>query len=53
MDDEAHFKKYMEHHALREDRIFYPEVERVTTPEEKLGLARLLTFSLEDTASQS
>ncbi len=47
LDDEAHFKKYIEHHTLREDRIFYPEVDRVTTPQEKIALARLLTFSLD------
>jgi len=46
LDDEAYFKKFMEHHTLRENRIFYPELERVTTPQEKAGLIRLLTFSL-------
>ena len=47
LDDEAHYKKFMEHHTLREDRIFYPEIERVVTPSEKAGLLRLLTFSLD------
>jgi iron-sulfur cluster repair protein YtfE (RIC family) len=48
LDDEAHFKKFVEHHALRENRILYPELERVITPKEKAGLIRLLTFSLSD-----
>jgi len=48
LDDEAHFKKFLEHHTLREDRILYPELERVTTSSEKTGLMRLLTFSLRD-----
>jgi iron-sulfur cluster repair protein YtfE (RIC family) len=47
-DDEAHFKKYMEHHSVREDRIFYPEVDRVVEEKEKEQLMRLLTFSLEE-----
>jgi len=46
LDDEAHFKKFIEHHTLREKNIFYPELERVTTPGEKAGLIRLLTFTL-------
>jgi hemerythrin-like domain-containing protein len=45
LDDEAHYKKFMEHHSLREDRIFYPELERVTNESEKSALCRLLTFS--------
>lgn len=48
LDDEAHFKKFVEHHTLRENRILYPELDRVTTPSEKAGLVRLLTFSLRD-----
>lgn len=48
LDDEAHFKKFIEHHTLRENRILYPELERVVTPKEKTGLIRLLTFSLDD-----
>jgi len=48
LDDEAHFKKFIEHHTLRENRILYPELERVVTPKEKAGLIRLLTFSLGD-----
>jgi iron-sulfur cluster repair protein YtfE (RIC family) len=46
LDDEAHFKKFMEHHSLREDRILYPELERVTSESEKFSLCRLLTFSV-------
>ena len=46
-DDEASFKKCVEHHALREDRIFYPEIERLVTEEEKKHLLRLMTFNLE------
>ena len=46
LDDEAHYKKFLEHHTLREDRILYPEVERVLTDSEKKGLLRLLTFTL-------
>jgi len=48
LDDEAYFKKYMEHHTLRENRIFYPEIERVITEKEKTHILRLLTFSLEE-----
>ncbi len=47
-DDEAQFKRYMEHHSVREDRIFYPEVERVVDEKEKEQLVRLLTFTMED-----
>lgn len=47
LDDEAHFKIFMEHHSLREDRVFYPELERVTSEAEKLALCRLLTFSID------
>lgn len=46
IDDEAQFKKYMEHHSVREDRIFYPEVDRVVEEKEKESLMRLLTFTL-------
>ena len=46
LDDEAHFKKYMEHHILREDRILYPEVERVVNDKERTALIRLLTYTL-------
>jgi hemerythrin-like domain-containing protein len=46
LDDEAHYKKFVEHHALREDRILYPEVERVITEKEKDALIRLMTCSL-------
>jgi len=48
LDDEAPFKKYMEHHALREDRVFYPELDRVVGEKNKPPLLRLLTFSLEE-----
>lgn len=47
-DDEAQFKKYMEHHSIREDRIFYPEVDRIVEAKEKEQILRLLTFTLED-----
>ena len=47
LDDEAHFKLYTEHHSLREDRIFYPEIDRVVDEREKDSLLRLLTFSFE------
>jgi iron-sulfur cluster repair protein YtfE (RIC family) len=47
LDDEAYFKKSLEHHTLREERIFYPELERVATDREKAGLLRLLTFSFD------
>jgi hemerythrin-like domain-containing protein len=46
LDDEAHFKKFVEHHVLREDTILYPEVERVVTEKEKGALMRLMTYSL-------
>jgi hemerythrin-like domain-containing protein len=52
LDDEAHYKKYLEHHCLREDRILYPELERVVGQGEKAGLLRLLTFSLEGTQAE-
>ena len=45
-DDEAHFKKYVEHHTLREDRVLYPEVERTVTEKEKAAIMRLMTFAL-------
>ncbi len=47
LDDEAHFKKFMEHHSLREDRILYPELERMTSKKEKAALCRLLSFSVD------
>jgi iron-sulfur cluster repair protein YtfE (RIC family) len=47
LDDEAYFKKALEHHTLREERIFYPELERIATEKEKAGLLRLLTFSFD------
>ena len=46
LDDEAFFKKYLEHHGLREDRILYPALDRLTTPKEKQALGRLLSFKL-------
>ena len=48
LDDEAHFKLYTGHHSLREDRIFYPEMDRVLDEKEKDDLLRLLTFSPEE-----
>lgn len=51
MDDEAYFKKYMEHHTLREDRILYPELERVIPGEQKPHILRLLSFNLVDMAA--
>ncbi|HVZ79711.1 MAG TPA: hemerythrin domain-containing protein [bacterium] len=50
LDDEAYFKKYMEHHTLREDRILYPELERVVPEGQKPHLLRLLSVSLRDMA---
>lgn len=47
LDDEAHYKKFMEHHSLREERILYPELERVIQEDEKSALCRLLTFSVD------
>ena len=47
-DDEAYFKKYMEHHSLREDRIFYPELDRLLGEKDRLALLRLLSFSIEE-----
>jgi iron-sulfur cluster repair protein YtfE (RIC family) len=46
-DDEAWFKKIIEHHTLRENRILYPALENVVTEKEKSSLLRLLTFSPE------
>ncbi len=51
LDDESHFKKFIEHHSLREDRIFYPEIERVVKESEKEHLLRLLTFELGEKSS--
>ncbi len=48
LDDEGRFKQYLEHHSLREDRIFYPEIDRVLDEEEKKNLIKLLTFTLEE-----
>jgi iron-sulfur cluster repair protein YtfE (RIC family) len=53
LDDEAHFKKYSEHHTLREDRIFYPELDRLVEDKDRASLMRLLTFSLEEMAETS
>jgi iron-sulfur cluster repair protein YtfE (RIC family) len=53
LDDEAQYKKYMEHHSLREDRIFYPEVERVVDAKEKKQLLRLLTFTFAENGHTS
>jgi hemerythrin-like domain-containing protein len=47
LDDEARYKMLMKHHILWEERVFYPELERVTSEEEKSCLCRLLTFSLD------
>ena len=47
-DDEAQFKKYMEHHSIREDRVLLPEVDRVVEGREKEQVMRLLTFTLEE-----
>ncbi len=33
---------------VREDRIFYPEVDRVVEEKEKEPLLKLLTFTLEE-----
>ena len=52
LDDEAHFKKFMEHHILREDHLFYPQVEKVLAEKEKAGLLRLMTFSFEEAPFQ-
>lgn len=50
LDDESQFKKFIEHHSLREDRIFYPEIEKVVDEKEKTHLLRLLTFNLGEKA---
>jgi len=50
LDDEAHCKKFLEHHTLREDRIFYPELDRLLEDKDKQSVLRLLTFSLEEMA---
>ncbi len=47
MDDEAHYKKFIEHHSLREERILYPELDRVISDQEKSALCRLLSFSMD------
>ncbi len=48
-DDEAQFKKYMEQHSVRENRILYPELDRVVEEKEKNQLCRLLTYAIQDT----
>lgn len=53
LDDEAQFKKYMEHHTLREDRVFYPELDRLVGDKDRGSLMRLLTFSLEEMTETS
>ncbi len=53
LDDEAQFKKYMEHHTLREDRVFYPELDRVVGDKNRDPLLRLLTFSLDEMTETS
>ncbi len=52
-DDEAQFKKYLEQHSVRENRILYPEVDRLVEEKEKAQLCRLLTFSIKDTPNLS
>ncbi len=48
LDDQAFFKKLLEHHTQRENHIFYPELDRLVSPEEKTALLRLLSFKLGD-----
>ncbi len=48
LDDQAFFKKLLEHHTQRENHIFYPELDRLVSSEEKTALLRLLSFKLGD-----
>ena len=47
LDNEARFKLFMNHHMIREERSFYPALEKLTSEEERSFLCRLLTFSLD------
>lgn len=38
IEREAFYKKLCDHHDIRETNFLYPELDRITTPEEKLEL---------------
>ena len=38
IDREYLFKDYLKHHDLRERNVLYPELDRITTPEERAAL---------------
>lgn len=44
LDHEGRFKALMEHHHLRENRILFPEMDRITTDEEKSWILGQFTF---------
>ncbi len=52
-DDEAQFKKFMQQHSTRENRILYPEMDRLVDEKEKERLCGILTFSIQDTPGLS
>jgi hemerythrin-like domain-containing protein len=43
LEREAFFKKLCDHHDIRETNILYPELDRITTNEEKIALLDKLT----------
>lgn len=43
LEQEYRFKELMEHHDMREQRILLPELDKVTTEEEKRGLLARFT----------
>ena len=43
LEREAFFKKLCDHHDIRETNILYPELDRITSDEEKLNLLSKVT----------
>ena len=48
LDDETRYKQFTDHHFLREERILFPEMDRLTMEKEKNALLRILSFSLKE-----
>ena len=53
LDNEARFKLFMNQHMIREERSFYPALEKLTSEAEKASLCRLLTFSLDSVENET
>ncbi|MBK9155366.1 MAG: hypothetical protein IPM25_14325 [Chloracidobacterium sp.] len=50
LDRESFFKRLCSHHDIRESEILYPELDRVTTDDEKAYLLGQVTQSFETEA---